>query len=152
MNGNRYLPPFLAELWTAVAAIGKPMSVNDYRRQPEIGEILRTYHETAKGGLEQLARTGYLRMANESRFQTRYWWSTACKVPYGCQPPGQPLATGTEKAALRAHVNAVMPNDTTPLMQPMSGPAFDFLKCPSRRGDRLVYRDGRVTDLEGNPL
>lgn len=28
----------------------------------------------------------------------------------------------------------------------------DALLCPSRRGNRLYYRDGRVTDMEGRPL
>ncbi|MFN7725181.1 MAG: hypothetical protein ACK5QH_08940 [Rubrivivax sp.] len=28
----------------------------------------------------------------------------------------------------------------------------DFLACPSRVGETLRYRDGRVTDLAGNPL
>lgn len=30
--------------------------------------------------------------------------------------------------------------------------AFDFAGHPSRRGDRLVWRDGRVTDLQGRAL
>lgn len=30
--------------------------------------------------------------------------------------------------------------------------ANDFASRPSRRGDQLHYRDGRVTDLAGNPL
>ena len=28
----------------------------------------------------------------------------------------------------------------------------DFLTCPSRIGQRLHHRDGRVTDLQGNPI
>ena len=28
----------------------------------------------------------------------------------------------------------------------------DFLACPSRIGNRLHYRGGRVTDLRGNPI
>ena len=28
----------------------------------------------------------------------------------------------------------------------------DFLACPSRIGQRLHHRDGRVTDLQGNPI
>jgi len=28
----------------------------------------------------------------------------------------------------------------------------DFLACPSRIGQRLHYRDGRVTDLQGNSI
>lgn len=28
----------------------------------------------------------------------------------------------------------------------------DFLTCPSRIGQRLHHRDGRVTDLQGNPF
>lgn len=28
----------------------------------------------------------------------------------------------------------------------------DALKCPSRTGERLHHRDGRITDINGNPL
>lgn len=28
----------------------------------------------------------------------------------------------------------------------------DALRCPSRIGNQLVYRDGRITDLAGNPI
>lgn len=35
---------------------------------------------------------------------------------------------------------------------PMRPGAGDALRLPSRRGDRLHYRDGRVTDLAGNPI
>lgn len=37
----------------------------------------------------------------------------------------------------------------TPCLRPG---ANDALALPSRFGDRLHYRDGRVTDLDGNPL
>ena len=30
--------------------------------------------------------------------------------------------------------------------------AQDFLACPSRTGGRLYHRDGRVTNLQGEPL
>ena len=30
--------------------------------------------------------------------------------------------------------------------------AENFLTCPSRIGQRLYYRDGRVTDLQGNTI
>ena len=36
-----------------------------------------------------------------------------------------------------------------PALRPGSG---DFLACPSRIGQRLHHRDGRVTDLDGYPI
>lgn len=149
---HHVLPPFLRELWTAVARIGKPGTPNDYRRDPQIASILSDYHESVRPALDRLASGGFLRLASEGGWQQRYWWSTACKVPFGCEAPGTPLAAGAERAAVRTIVPAAMPDDRTPLMRPMGGPAFDFLQHPSRRGNRLVYRDGRVTDMEGKPL
>lgn len=38
------------------------------------------------------------------------------------------------------------------LPPPMRRDGQEHLQHPSRRGNRLYYRDGRVTDLAGNPL
>jgi hypothetical protein len=35
---------------------------------------------------------------------------------------------------------------------PVRRDGMDFAQWPSRRGNRLYYRDGRVTDMDGNPL
>lgn len=35
---------------------------------------------------------------------------------------------------------------------PLRPNAEDALRCPSRYGDRLHHRDGKVTDLAGQPI
>lgn len=35
---------------------------------------------------------------------------------------------------------------------PVRRDGMDFAQWPSRRGDRLYYRDGRVTDMDGNRI
>lgn len=35
---------------------------------------------------------------------------------------------------------------------PVRGDGLEFAQHPSRRGNRLYYRDGRVTDLDGNRI
>lgn len=35
---------------------------------------------------------------------------------------------------------------------PLRPHAEDALRCPSRYGDRLHHRDGKVTDLAGQPI
>lgn len=149
---SRYLPPFLTELWCAVTRIGKPQHIADYRHDASIRNICREHHSHLRAGLERLAEEGYLRRASGgTQIHARYWWTSECRIPGGCFAPGAAQPAGVELATARRHVNAVMPIDRTPLMAPMGGPAFDFAQHPSRRGDRLHYRDGRVTDLKGNP-
>lgn len=147
-----YLSPFLTELWRLVAGVGRAQMTGEYRRDKEIASLCREYHSSVREGLDKLAEHGFLRTSLEGAFQPKYWFSTECRVPMGCQAPGAALPAGTERAGARKHVNAVMPIDTTPLHKPMNGERFEFAKHPSRRGDRLHYRDGRVTDLDGRPI
>lgn len=143
---SAYLSPFLSEIWLAVATLGKAMTASEYRRTPEVADIAREYRGQVKAGLDKLCDDGYLRRTNEGgSFQPRYWFSDTCRVPRGCMVP----TPGAAKATSRAINNVRMPIDTTPLMRPMAGPAFDFQEHPSRRGNRLVYRSGLITDLDG---
>lgn len=50
----------------------------------------------------------------------------------------------------RGRIRATSQADLRP--QPPRVGSLKFLECPSRWGNKLHYRDGRVTDLAGNPL
>lgn len=149
---TEYLSPYMTEIWIAVADVGKALTPGEYKRLPVIAEILRRYHGQVRHVLDKLCEGGYLRRSTEGGgFTPHFWHSEKCKVPRGCSAPCA-LPAGTEKAGGRRFVNSLMPTDTTPLHEPMGGPAFDFRQWPSRRGDRLFYQDGRITDLEGRTV
>lgn len=73
--------------------------------------------------------------------------------------PGLHDVTRTRRSALR--MQAAMPISNASSTAPYTGTelrthirpgAEDALALPSRMSDRLHYRDGRVTDLQGNPI
>ena len=155
---TEYLSPYMTEIWIAVADAGKAMTPGECKRLPVIAEILRRYHGQVRHALDKLSEEGYLRRSVRcGGFTPHFWVSEACRVPSG---RAAPLSAAPEKAAPekappaggRKFVNSLMPTDTTPLHEPMGGPAFDFRQWPSRRGNRLHFRDGRITDLEGRPV
>lgn len=148
---DRPLPAYLVEFWRHVASTSRSGTPSEFAEHEVFRALMRQHRVTAAFVLERLAKERYLRVTQASRFQRIFWFSDLCRVPEGQVRPNA-LPAGAEKATPRAHVNAQMPDDHTPLMQPQSGPAFDYLLCPSRSGNRLTYRDGRVTDLQGNPL
>lgn len=59
--------------------------------------------------------------------------------------PVSPLAPMARAASGRQY----LPHELGPCTRPGSMRAFDL---PSRMGDVLRYRDGRITDLDGNPV
>lgn len=71
-------------------------------------------------------------------------------VDLGDQAANDPVAVSiaTPRTFVPAGVLSTGPLDRVP-DRPGSS---DFARCPSRRGDRLYHRDGRVTDLDGNEV
>jgi hypothetical protein len=71
------------------------------------------------------------------------------KLPH----PAEIIAPGCGDPALltRSPIRSIA--SAADLAPPAQRPgAQDALAHPSRIGDRLHYRDGRVTDLQGNPI
>ena len=71
------------------------------------------------------------------------------KLPH----PGEIIAPGCGDPALltRSPIRSIA--SAADLAPPALRPGSeDFLTCPSRIGQRLHHRDGRVTDLQGNPI
>lgn len=69
-------------------------------------------------------------------------------------PPAEvPLPPGIDMRLLTSspgRARSMTEADKAP--PPVRRDGLEFHQHPSRRGNRLYYRDGRVTDLEGNPL
>lgn len=59
--------------------------------------------------------------------------------------PLKPARQNMPKPSVRAYHS----DELAPSLRPR---AMDAFECPSRVGDTLRYRDGRVTDLAGNPI
>ena len=144
---------FLAKLWGAVTAMGLEQSAVEYEAHAHIKELCRTNHASLRQALERLVDGGNLSRRENGRDSLTSVFCSACTAPEGlCLPvvivPADPFAV----AGPRRHVALSMPTDTTPAAVPPTTGRFQPDMYPSRHGSRLVYRDGRVTDLAGNPI
>jgi hypothetical protein len=111
--------------------------------------LCRSAHTRVKTGLDKLAEAGFLFRDSAGL----YWFAAGCKAPEGCRIPLWALNQQTSNlAGPRVYVAKAMPDDDTPESFTKQGSRFDYLRHPSRRGDRLYYSDGRVTDLDGRPI
>ena len=142
---------FLNALWSAVVSVGRPLSASQYRNEcAEVRHALRMHHGVLREGLNRLVTAGYLRTDSSARHHRTFWFSASCKTPPGVEVATPHIDNGAALATSRQFANSMMPKDTAPLFkQSKAGAEFDFERCPSRRGDRLYFRDGRVTDLDG---
>lgn len=152
-NGRR-MPECYLTLWRLVSRIGWPRTLVELHSRAEITALVRERHYTLAQMLDDLVRANYLRCDNAGRFQAVYWFARDCRLPEGEPMPEPHDDRGMAKAGTRRSSTTGGAVDTTPLFQPIpvATPAFDYLQCPSRRGNVLVYRDGHKTDLDGNPV
>lgn len=68
-------------------------------------------------------------------------------------PAELPLTPGIERWMLtssQGRARSMTEADKAPA--PVRSDGMEFTRHPSRRGNRLYYRDGRVTDMDGNPI
>ena len=144
MSDRRYLRPFYTELWVAVVSINRPMSAYEFRKVPLLKSISCEHHGHIKDALEALAADRYL--IRYAGCPPTYGYASACSIPRGCSAPSGLVGTGFEVAGPRRLCSESMPRDyayTAPAPSPDTRP-------PSRIGNKLHWRDGRITDLEGN--
>lgn len=67
------------------------------------------------------------------------------------EPPAFALPPGVDHHMLTSSpVRSMTEADKRPV--PVRRDGMEFAAYPSRRGNRLYYRDGRVTDIAGNPV
>ena len=139
----------MADLWRAVVRIDCRQTAAEYREDAEVVELCRAAKTNVRGALVKLAEGGYLLRDHEPTF----WFAAGCKSPEGCVVPLWALAVkGPGIAGPREIVARAMPRDTMQETFSKHGSRFDFLRHPSRMGDRLHHHDGRVTDLDGKPI
>lgn len=92
----------------------------------------------------------------------------SASAPHHNKPRPDPLATAPDRfvpvpaEVIHPHVGAHALLTASPVRRASSAAdlapsalrpgATDALACPSRIGSRLYYRDGRTTNLQGDPL
>lgn len=135
--------------WRAVVSFRRKVLMSEIAEHPDVVKACRAGHYKLFRVVGNLKQQGYLASDSPGVGQdARYWFGPSCKLPYGEEHPGYPpvLSVCTD-------TSIATPRDTTQFAARELPPApirrggLDYLKCPSRRGDLLYYRDGRVTRL-----
>lgn len=137
---------FMLAVWDAVVRVNLPSTPSEYRRHAGIAKLCRENHGELSSALDGLVDRQFLTRCYAHNPQlTVYWFGVGCKLPPGRSAPTVITEVkGMAVAAPRTFTNAGMPNETP------RGPAPAPQRPPSRMGNRLIYADGRITDLDGN--
>ena len=144
----RPLAKTTARLWRAVAEIGHPVTIAEMRRRPQVVLAEKAAHRKLREVVTNLVQVGYLASDGGGRNKTRYWFGQNCKCPVGeSRPtPWMPMVDSSRAT------ERVLPMDgtyeTKPI--PMRPGSDDWRRHPSRVGDHLHHRDGRVTRLNAD--
>ena len=146
-----YTSPFCTAVWEAISADGGKRTTLEWRGVQAVKDACNDFHEALGPGLDLMAEAGFLNAQKVAPGRTVYWFAADCCVPRGVLPPDAMESKGEyARAGCRMHVPSAMPNEAP---EPAKAPPRDEWRAkPSRRGNRLYYRDGRVTDLQGNEL
>lgn len=133
--------------WRVIAAVGKPMSLSKLERHPTVAEACERAHDSCLRALIRLCERGHLVHDGAGLPHRKFWWGTTCLLPSGeAEHPRFATAADAARALPRT---AFLPV-TNPLTQratPLRSGGMDFRTCPSRRGTRLHFQDGQVTQL-----
>ncbi len=143
---------FRVALWQAVTRINQRLHIAEYRLDGDVIAVLREHHASLRAGLQRLVLDKFL----ASDVDGYYWFEAGCAVPADCEPPLRILQPNpAARAGVREHTAMAMPvAEPAPAapQPPQSADRFRFLELPSRLCDTLRWRDGRITDLQGNPI
>lgn len=149
------LGPSARALWSAIASTGRDCGLDDLQSD-EIRRLVATARIPLSQMLSTLVQQGYLSCDYTAEYINRRWWfGSNCKAPRGgesvvrAQPPEHVQAAMAKGRTAVHHASGPAEADQPLVLRPG---ADDHQDIPSRSGSRLFFRDGRVTDLAGNPI
>lgn len=134
-------------IWRLIASSGHPLCVEHIQEDPTVDATCRKAHASCLRTLARLCALGHLVHDGTALHRRAFWWGPTCLVPAG--EPDYPrfhTAADAARALPRTRLVAVArPLDAVAL--PLRPGSQDYLAHPSRRGDRLFFRDGSVVPL-----
>lgn len=141
------LRPVAHVVWRLVASAGHPLCFEHIAEHPSVAAACRQAHASCMHVLARLCHLSHLVNDGAPAHRRAFWWGPSCVVPAGEQDyPRFRTAADAARALPRTRLLPVArPLDSVAL--PLRPGCLDFLAHPSRRGDRLFFRDGSVVPL-----
>lgn len=146
-------PPadLLGTVWKVVAHAPSTMTAREVAETAEVRVACAEHKRSAVDALEWLRGDGFLRRLPAEAGRICYGVDAECKAPAGMtNPEALPVGELPIKAGPRTFVATQLPVMAQPSHLAPGREVWDTY--PSRRGSRLYFKDGRITDLEGNPI
>ena len=141
------LRPVALVIWRLIASSGHPLCVEHIQTDPGVSAACRKAHASCLRTLGRLCTLGHLVNDGAALHCRAFWWGPTCIVPAG--EPDYPrfrTAADVTRALPRTRIDPVA-RPLEALRLPLRPGCQDYLAHPSRRGNHLFYRDGRVTTL-----
>jgi hypothetical protein len=144
------LPEVYTRLWQVVADYLEPIPLRELRQDDNAARVCREHHAKLIYVLDRLVDRRHLRCDHRGKRESEYWFGTTCLVPFGADPRTPYRDTGSAIAGPRTPVTSIALIASAGNVERADG--LQFMQLPSRRGNRLYWRDGRITDLDGNVI
>lgn len=135
-------------LWRCVAEVGEPVTQAELARRTRAPQVCAAAHVQMITALNNLVACGYL-ASNGTRGSARtFWFGQHCRTPTGELPlaPWLPPVDASRAAPRQMPMQGLWLPTTIPLRPG----AEDWRRHPSRVGDHLHHRDGRITRLNAD--
>lgn len=145
---NLHASAHLPLVWREIASRGTCVSTAQLMQVDAIATVTSGRVYVLLGLLQRIVYRGWLETDNGSPVQ-RWWYGPRCIRPKG-EDNYTRVIVGLPTVATARDTDL---QDWAPERERKGrAGSTDFMQYPSRRGDRLYYRDGRITDLDGNPV
>lgn len=141
----------LVLVWRCVVQMAEPVNPQRLAAETLARQHCDDEHQQLLPVLRRLVDLRYLACNDERGNAALFWFGPHNRVPDGER---RPIVYEQRAHAVAAERFVA---DPTPWIEPAKplcdrAEGLEFLQHPSRRGDRLYWRDGRITDLDGAPV
>lgn len=144
-SASASLRPVARLVWRLVASTGHPLCLEHIHEDPDVTAACRQAHDSCQRVLMRLCELGHLVHDGGAAYSRAFWWGPGCVLPAG-EPDYPRFHTSADTArALRRMRLAPVESPLDKVALPVRPGCQDFRAHPSRRGDRLVFRDGSET-------
>lgn len=135
-------------VWRAVARLGEPVTAADLSLRTDAARVCRDAHVQLVSVLHNLVTAGYLATDGAQRSARTFWFGRHCRTPRGELPVSPWLPEVDASRATERHLPMSGLYEWKPIH--LRPGAEDWRQHPSRMGDRLHHRDGRITRLNAD--